>query len=405
MPKMMSRSVTILCLWTSVSFKFISCTIVAPNSTSGMREKQNAPILPDQFSLTMTTLAETNKTVYRLKMNFDLPHSLVSCITDSLGGAYFPSSSIQNRTFSRTLLDYNSGLSFTMPVGTWLLSGAGCSVSAIDNPNLDPIDSDRSTVVYLKNARALFEWNQSTAVYAGQRDFNGMPTDVWVSQRSNNDMKMNITTTVETYWLHEDRASSGDRILVGVVSYRALPNGTNLEALQSTVSDFNAAPFYWKTFDVVDCLQNGKEQTISFGLKVQNYGEVEMRMPVFETAIRNALSNLTATSPTQLTDIRVMPGDAENELRIFVTVSDWVNYTARGTNKIKYQSAAEVVNALRRLFDEKDLTFAITFARRTQSATFLKGSIKSSRDPTTATDHPTTIPPTETSTAAHEQNS
>ncbi|XP_055354250.1 uncharacterized protein LOC129599918 isoform X1 [Paramacrobiotus metropolitanus] len=371
------------------------------------RENQSVSILPDQFSLTMLTLAKKDRDVHSLKMNFDSQHFLVSYITDSLSGTHFPPSFVKNRTLYRTVHDYNSGLSFTMPVGTWLLGGAGCNVTAIDSGSLDATKSDSSGVVHLKSARDLFGLNRSSALYVGQRDFNGMPTYVWVSQRSSNDSKRNITTTTETYWLHENWTSSAERVLVGVVIYRTFPNGTILETFQSTVSDFNAFPFYWKTFDVVDCLRNGKQQMITFCMKVQNYTDVKMRMPAFETAIRDALSNLTATSPLQFTDIQVMKGDEENEPHIWVTVLDWVNITVSGTNVTKYQNASEVVDALRKLFDNKDLPFVMKFANRTQSVTFLKGSIQSGRDlvkPTAAPISPatpaTTLHPTDTPTAA-----
>ncbi|XP_055347809.1 uncharacterized protein LOC129594964 isoform X2 [Paramacrobiotus metropolitanus] len=375
-----------------------------------IREQPTAPILPDQFSLTMLTVAKKDSAVYTVKLNLDSQRKLASFVTDSTSRARLPSSSVKNRTLYRTTHDYNNDLSFRTPLGTWLLGGAECNVSAVGSVGLNSKRSDSSAVVHLKIARDMLEWKRSTALYMGQRYFNGMLAQVWVSaQRSNNDGTRNIITTVETYWLPENwtSSSSGESLLVGVVSYRTFSNGSILETLQSTVSDLTTAPFNWKAFDVADCLRNGKEQMIAFDLKVQNYTELELSMPAFEAGIRDALSSLTATSPLQFSDIRVTRGDAENELRVWMTVLDWVDKTISGTSVTMYQSAGEAVSALRNLFDDKDLPFTIPLVNRTQSVTFVKGSFQSGRElvqptttPITAPTSPTTIRTTETFTAA-----
>ncbi|XP_055344442.1 uncharacterized protein LOC129592430 [Paramacrobiotus metropolitanus] len=371
------------------------------------REKQDAPTLPDQFSLTALTVSKNDQAVYSLNMHLDSKHLFVAYFTDSLSGT--PSSAVKPRTQYRTIHDYTSGLSVTMPVwGTWQRDRSECTVSAIDTHSLDSIKSDSWAVVHLKSARDLFAWNRSGALYVGQRDFNGMPTNVWVSQRSNNDPTNNITTTMETYWLHENWTSSGsrERPLVGISVCRAFPNGTIFETLQNTVSDFSPFPVTWKPFAVADCLRDEEEMAITFGLKVQNDTEVEIQKPAFEVEMRDALSRLTGASPLQFSDIRVMRNS------IWVKVSDWVNNTGSEANATHYPNVTQVVDGLRKLMDGQDAPYTIQFANRTQSMVFLKDSIqiatyimKSTTTPIRPPTPPTTPRPTETPTAvAHGYN-
>lgn len=292
--------------------------------------RRRLPEMPDQFSVEIESVDETQNTVTYTEQHYDVKHNLVSFRfsprTHSPSAIFFArfimSTTFPNEAFN-IVHDFETQLQYTINERT-----GNCSIQRIPLASPD-VASEQSSAshVRIKHAKQLLDIDPKEFVYSGERIIRGIPADVWVAEKSSSNFNSFPSSRSQEYETVELYFSRTDwKVLVGEVNaHQSLPIGMSTfiarsknasifhTKLTSHYVKFNPTQPAWSHFDITTCIRQSNQMFLKVTLDVSYSQLIQFSLQKAHDSIRKALAKATKISPLRLSDLHLSATQGDKE--------------------------------------------------------------------------------------------